>query len=241
MKEDFFLIVDAGNTRIKFFIFSKNEELVSTLFLSFDEIKLNKKIIQQLEYHKAIFSSVRNIEESTYIFSLLRNCINVSEIKIPLKTDYKTIHTLGLDRLINANYAFHKASKSVLIIDIGTCIKFDFVDQNGVFLGGSISPGIHLRYKSLNDYTGNLPLLKETTKTELLGNSTNKCIHSGVINGIQGEINYFIDHYSKKINDLTIFVTGGDYLYFDYSSKNNIFAVENLTQLGLLYILKANA
>ena len=126
-------------------------------------------------------------------------------------------------------------------IDIGTCIKFDFVDENGNYKGGSISPGIDLRYKTLNDYTGNLPLVNDKSKTELVGNSTINSIKSGVLNGIQAELNHFIYLYSKEYQDLTFFVTGGDAVYFDFPLKNNTFVDENLTLKGLYKIYVFNA
>jgi type III pantothenate kinase len=237
--ENKYLVLDAGNTRVKIARFLNDEMLIFSSF-EYSNFHLIQEFIESLEYEKSIISSVSSKENTNKLKSLLKNCFDVKELKYPIKFDYKSTETLGVDRIANAVAAFSKSQTDALIIDVGTCIKFDFVNKDGIYKGGSISPGIHLRYKSLNDYTANLPLLKNTDKTEILGDSTKNCIQSGVLNGIQGEINYFIERYSKNIKDLTIFVTGGDYKYFDYSSKNNIFAVENLTIFGLFKILKAN-
>jgi type III pantothenate kinase len=237
--ENKYLVLDAGNTRVKIARFL-NDEMLNFSFFEYSNFNLIQEFIESLEYEKSIISSVGSKENTKKLKSLLKNCFDVKELKYPIKFDYKSIETLGVDRIANAVAAFSKSQTDALIIDVGTCIKFDFVNKDGIYKGGSISPGIHLRYKSLNDYTANLPLLKNTDKTEILGDSTKNCIQSGVLNGIQGEINYFIERYSKDIKDLTIFVTGGDYKYFDYSSKNNIFAVENLTIFGLFKIIKAN-
>ena len=128
-----------------------------------------------------------------------------------------------------------------LCIDIGTCIKFDLVTKKGHYKGGSISPGIDLRYKSLNDYTGKLPLLSNKSNTGLVGNDTETSIQSGVMNGMNAEIYGLIKMYSKQISDLTFFMTGGDARYFDFDSKNDIFADENLTLIGLYEVYKYNA
>jgi type III pantothenate kinase len=235
-----FLVVDAGNTRIKYALFQNDEQLS---FFADDsaDLKKSKSYLSRIKYSKSIISSVRNKNETDKIKSLLINCFDSAELHLPIEIIYETPQSLGADRIANAVAAKFVAKKSALIIDIGTCLKFDYLNKNGQFEGGSISPGIHLRYKSLNDYTGNLPLLNETEQIDFLGTSTKSCIQSGVLNGIQGEINFFMEHYTMKNKDLTIFVTGGDYLNFDYSSKNNIFAVGNLTLLGLYYILKSNA
>ena len=233
------LIVDAGNSRIKVAIV--NDEKISQ-FEVFSEANLVnfEFFLNQFNYSKSLISSVKSDSETQLLKSKLKNCLDLKNAFIPLEIDYKTKNTLGSDRIANAVAAKFKAQKGALVIDIGTCIKFDFVNTKGVYEGGSISPGIQLRYKSLNDYTGALPLLKETSKINFLGKSTHECIQSGVLNGIQGELNYLIDCYTQNNKDLTIFVTGGDALCFDYSPKKNIFVVENLTLLGLSYILKAN-
>ena len=108
-------------------------------------------------------------------------------------------------------------------------------------MGGSIAPGIDLRYKSLNDYTGKLPLISNKLNTQLVGNDTKSSIHSGVINGINAEINGLIEMYSEQFSGLTFFMTGGDARYFDIDSKNDIFADENLTLIGLYEIYQQNA
>ena len=133
------------------------------------------------------------------------------------------------------------ATSSALVIDIGTCIKFDVIDQNKCYLGGSISPGIKLRYKSLHDYTGLLPLLNDDSNAPIIGDSTESCMHSGVMQGIQGEINHFVSYYVARYQDLTIFVTGGDAHCFDIDSKNNIFVEQNLTLYGLYYSIHSHA
>ena len=233
------LIVDAGNSRIKVALI-KDENISQFAVFADANLESFENFIKEFEYSKSLISCVKSDFDTQFLKSKLKNCLDLKDAFIPIEINYKTETTLGSDRIANAVAAKFKTSKNALVIDIGTCIKFDFVNEKGIYEGGSISPGIHLRYKSLNDYTGGLPLLGETSKIDYLGKSTSECIQSGVLNGIQGELNYLIDSYGQKFSELTIFVTGGDALYFDYSPKNNIFVVENLTLLGLSYILKAN-
>ncbi|MFN5418360.1 MAG: type III pantothenate kinase [Flavobacteriia bacterium] len=234
-----YLIVDAGNTRIKVAYFSNDEIQELTTFDS-EDLNALFHFISQKNHDYALLSSVLKEEETVQIENRILKCINLKKAIIPIKNKYNTPKTLGADRIANAVASVFKADGNRLIIDLGTCIKFDFVDSTNSYQGGSISLGMNMRFKALNEFTGNLPLLSYTKKSDLIGKDTNSSIYSGVLNGIQEEINGFIAKYEAKYPSLTIFVTGGDHLNFDYSSKNNIFADENLTLFGLLQILKAN-
>jgi len=125
-----------------------------------------------------------------------------------------------------------------LIIDAGTCITYDFVNSEDQYLGGAISPGIKIRYKSLNNYTSKLPLLSLSEEFDIIGNSTKSAIHSGVINGVLFEIEGFISQYSLKNQDLTIILTGGDAEFLAKRLKSTIFANSNflLESLNILSI-----
>ncbi|MBI2257277.1 MAG: type III pantothenate kinase [Flavobacteriia bacterium] len=233
-----FLVIDAGNTAIKTALF-KNLILIEQK--RFENLPDLFNYTTHCTYQKAILSSVLNEEESQQIIKAIPNLISVNECTIPLDINYQSKESLGNDRLANAVYAANQSkNNNVLVIDIGTCIKFDMVLKNGQYIGGSISPGIDLRYKSMHYFTGKLPELSLKEKIGLIGNNTKDCMHSGVINGIMGEIQYFIAYYEQQFPDLTIFVTGGDQIYFDISSKKTIFALENLTLYGLNLILQAN-
>ena len=152
------------------------------------------------------------------------------------------METIGIDRLCNVAAAKKKfESEHCLVVDIGTCIKFDFISAKHVYLGGSISPGINLRYKALHDYTSKLPLIDIKSNAEMIGDSTNSSIHSGVMNGIMHEIQAMILRYEKDFGQLKILITGGDASHFDFPQKSNIFANKNLTLEGILEIYEINA
>ena len=233
------LAIDAGNTSIKIGVFVNNE--LSNVF-RFTIENLNPFLISQ-SYDFAVITSVLSQSDTKTITDQLSLYFLVdSNTPTPIINKYQTQNTLGTDRLCNAVGMSSLLNSSVgVCIDIGTCIKFDVIQSKYEYLGGSISPGIDLRYKSLNDYTGNLPLLSNKTNTNLVGEDTNMSIQSGVLNGIDAEINGFMSKYSEQFNDLTFFVTGGDASFFDLHSKNDIFANENLTLLGLFEIYRHNA
>jgi type III pantothenate kinase len=119
-------------------------------------------------------------------------------------------------------------------------VKYDLVSASGEYLGGAISPGLEMRFKALHEFTDKLPLLESTTVAEDFGTDTESSIASGVKLGIIHEINGFIERYSLQFTDLTIFMTGGDLKYFDKAFKNRIFALPDLTLIGLNEILQHN-
>ena len=109
------------------------------------------------------------------------------------------------------------------------------------YLGGAISPGLTLRYKALHNLTANLPLLDTKLPEDLIGNSTESSIHSGVVNGILREIDGTINEYKGKFSDLTVILTGGDSDFLSKQLKNTIFANSNFLLEGLNFILEFNS
>ncbi len=237
-----FVIIDIGNTVTKVATFDQNQvsEMVK---LKDHEIM---PFLNKFKLNKGIVSTVRNADLALRIqricpYFLLFN----SDLKLPIEMDYKTFGSLGKDRIANVVAAhFLYPKKSNLVIDLGTCITYDFIDNSGVFQGGAISPGIELRYKSLKQHTASLPLVNRAKSTpNLIGKSTEESIQSGIENGIFCEVKEFINHYKAIFKELNVLITGGDSLLLNSIveyEKNGIFAVENLTLLGLNQILKEN-
>lgn len=231
-------VLDAGNTRVKLAVFENNTLLDVR---SFDDQEKLLNFINEDE--KIIISSVI---ESSFLEDLKKKGSSIfqitSDLKFPFELKYKTPETLGIDRVCNVVAINQlKPTGNRLCIDIGTCIKFDFLDENTSYLGGSISPGLRLRFRALNSFTAKLPLLEPTTKIDLIGDSTTTAIQSGVQLGMQAEINGIINCYKQKYHKLMIFITGGDAHYFDFEQKSDIFADENLTIKGIFEIYKLNA
>jgi type III pantothenate kinase len=130
--------------------------------------------------------------------------------------------------------------KSVLVVDVGTCIKFDFINARKEYLGGSISPGMDMRFKALNQFTGKLPLVHDTRHFNLIGNTTETAIQSGVIIGMIEEMKGVISEYKKRYKNLTIIITGGHTRRFAEELKMSIFAAADLVNMGLNEIIRFN-
>jgi type III pantothenate kinase len=235
------LVIDAGNTNIKLGCF-KNEQLTHVQRFDYANLDELKKIIRDSKDASLAISSVVSSEISSQLLSIKDGLIITPSISLPIQNTYESPETLGMDRLCNAvGVAKRMKSSYGVSIDIGTCIKFDIVSKTEGYMGGSIAPGIDLRYKSLNAFTEKLPLLSNKSKISIVGKDTKTSMQSGVINGMRAEIQGLVSYYESHFQDLTFFMTGGDANFFDIQGKNDIFAVENLTLFGLFEIYKHNA
>jgi type III pantothenate kinase len=227
------LVIDAGNTRIKVGVFHHSD---LKEVHSFDSQHLTdlKVFLQQHDHLPAIIASVKADKDTKWLKQLLPKALLFkTTMPLPLKMGYETPETLGVDRLCNAIAAHHLSRKACLIVDIGTCVKYDLVTADGTYEGGAISPGIELRFRAMHTFTGKLPLIEDKIVPPVIGKNTLDAMRSGVLHGIKNEIAGFAEYYRSQFPELTIFLTGGDANYFDLGLKNDIFADENLTLKGL--------
>ena len=237
------LVVDIGNNFFKIGIF-ENSNLVFSFYGKNDKIDLEiEKIIYKYdEITSALISNVSSLKIND---TLNRFNIKIYELDsgfiFPFKLNYKTPESLGNDRLALAAAAtILFPNSNNLVIDAGTCITIDFIDNNNHFIGGSISPGVKMRYDSLNHYTANLPLLKEENNFDFPGNSTNASIHAGIIGGVTNEINGFIKQINSRNEKVNVILTGGDAKILSKTLKITIFANQIFILEGINYILNLN-
>ncbi|MCK7589002.1 type III pantothenate kinase [Subsaxibacter sp. CAU 1640] len=239
------LIIDVGNTFVKFAIFQKNRILKKEDTRHENVLETFDAILQEnISIEKGIICSVGKLDDTIFkiMASKLEMLVLNHEVHIPFKNLYATPRTLGVDRIALVSASVQQfPSSNVLIIDAGTCITYDFVTQNNDYLGGAISPGIRMRYTALNNLTANLPLLDIEMPNQLIGNSTMSSIHSGVVFGVLKEIDGMIDEYREEYEDLTVILTGGDANFLSKQLKNSIFANSNFLLEGLNFILEFNS
>ena len=160
---------------------------------------------------------------------------------LPIRNRYRTKETLGYDRIaaaVGANAQF--PGEDILVIDAGTAITIDFINADKEFIGGNISPGMHLRFRALHEFTGRLPRVEPGDQDTLLGTDTEQAIRAGVQNGIILELDGYINEQKKRYPLLKVLMTGGDALFFDKKLKNSIFVDLNLNLFGLHRILEHN-
>ncbi|WP_120199607.1 type III pantothenate kinase [Ichthyenterobacterium magnum] len=239
------LIIDAGNTFVKFAVFQQHTIVAKKSVILDEFLKTYKKVLKKYtDIERCIISSVGSLGKKEV--DAVKNDLDVLMLdyktQLPFKNVYSTPKTLGVDRMALVSASVDQfPNNNVLIIDAGTCITYDFITSKNEYLGGAISPGIRLRYKSLHNLTANLPLLDTEEPENIVGNSTHKSIHSGVINGVLKEIDGNIDEYKEKYSDLTVILTGGDTKFLSNQLKNSIFANSNFLLEGLNFILEFNS
>jgi len=241
------LAIDVGNTLTKVALFRGSELAELNTFENFSLLKL-KHLLSEFGGENitdlyTIISAVKEYDKE--IRSYLNDNYYFIELSsktlLPIEICYKTPKTLGNDRIAGvcgASALFR--GENILVIDAGTCITFDFIDKGKKYFGGGISPGIDIRFKALNTFTGNLPLVNRAENFNLIGTSTAESIRSGVLNGVLAEVEGIIKYYEDEFGRLKIIFTGGDTIFFDKRLKNVIFALPNLVLNGLNEILDFN-
>jgi len=235
------LTIDIGNTLSKAALFEHNK-IIKKVALGSNLTASLRQLFSKYPVNAAIVSSVRKYP--TGAVKLLESRTKLIQLshttKIPLKNRYRSA-TLGTDRIAaacGAAYLFPR--KDLLVIDAGTCITYDVVTRQGIFQGGSISPGLQMRFDALHHFTGKLPSLRAGKFTSLPAITTENSMISGVQQGIVFEIEGFIRHYQKKYGAVTVVMGGGDAELFAGRIKSSIFAAPDLIHLGLYTILKLN-
>ena len=177
----------------------------------------------------------RFIEDDDYLFVLDHR------LSFPFRVLYRTPKTLGPDRLAGIAGSLHHFPRgSNLVIDAGTCITYDMITKEKNYVGGNISPGIHMRLSAMNYYTDALPLINHFTNARSHGTSTTSALQAGAAWGAVHELDGFIQAYKKKYGRLNIVLTGGDAPFFVNRLKTKIFVAPNLVLEGLRKLLEHN-
>ncbi len=237
------LCIDAGNTLIKYALFKQRKLVHKSVSNDFD-LPLIQSLIAKYKPTAAIVSSVRPINKAW--LKTLKQALPVllltHKTPLPIQLDYKTPETLGRDRIAVAVAGFSKYPKqNTLIINAGTCITFDIINEKCVYKGGAIAPGIEMRYQAMNHFTAKLPYVTKRAPVRITGKSTNESLNAGVLNHVCFEIAGAIQFYSTHYKKLHVLLTGGDSSFLAKRLKNSIFAAPDLVLTGLNEILLHNA
>jgi type III pantothenate kinase len=232
------LVVDVGNSRIKVGVFEDNILMIKQAFSENSELK---KFLEESALDNIIVSTVNT--PANEILSWSRSSgkkISLTpELALPIKIKYKTLATLGVDRIAAVCGALELfPEQNCLVIDAGTCINYEFLDSQGTYKGGAISPGISMRLEAMHKFTAKLPLIKIENAHNLIGDDTESCMQSGVALGVLNEVKGFINEYQSLFKDLKVIICGGDYPFFEKNLKEAIFVAPDLVLSGLNRILR---
>lgn len=236
------LCLDFGNTRLKAAVFNQ-ENLQEEISLADDSDETIGLLLEKYKPQRSILSSVVFHNEAMEL--LLAKHTDFHKLSYDSKINF-TIpvgkpQSVGADRLALMAAAVHFfPAKNNLVIGLGSCITYNFINQYHQFLGGSISPGMDMRFKSMNDFTAKLPLVSADWNFPLIGYDTKTNLQSGVIVGIVNEIEGFIEKYDAKYGNFNVVLTGGNSAYFASQLKYEIFADHNFLFKGLYALSETN-
>jgi type III pantothenate kinase len=237
------LIIDIGNTSTKLAVYEEQRKVQAYKIneISCEELE---KAISGLIIQKAIVSSVRELQP--FITDLLFRDIPFVHLLshkslLPFKIEYENPETLGSDRIAAVAGAWWSSrTKNMMIIDAGTAITYDFLYGN-IYKGGNISPGINIRFKALNEFTGRLPLVERSSEFSFPGRNTTDAIRAGVVGGVTYEINEYIRTFKKEHKHVNVIITGGDGAFLMKMISHKASYMPDIVTDGLNYILEYNA
>ncbi len=232
--------IDFGNTRGKIAFFDGNGLLLEQMILPEDALQL-EKLLQSKGVKQAIVSTVaphkllglQGIWPSSIPLEVLGHSTG-----LPIKNAYQTPETLGMDRLaaVVGAWALFPGQAS-LVVDMGTCITYDFISDEGVYLGGAIAPGMRMRSRAMHEFTAALPEVVQYEEAMLTGVSTETCLRSGVVNGVCFEVEGHRRGYKEGFEIFNTVLCGGDAHFFESKLKAPIFVRTELVAIGLNAIL----
>lgn len=236
------IAVDIGNTRTKVAVHD-GHKVCEPYVIHHEPSERFLEELRSLDLSRGIISSVSaNTDLWQKRLPQLDWLMLDHNTRLPFANNYATPQTLGLDRIALAAAAVHSfPSKNTLVIDAGTCVTYDFVNNTSTYLGGGIAPGLRMRAEAMASFTARLPKVEVPTSAKLIGDSTESCMQSGALNGLAAEIEGIINRYQEQFADLHVVLTGGDAKTLAPLIKNNIFARPKFLLEGLHGILAFNA
>jgi type III pantothenate kinase len=236
------LCFDFGNTRKKTAVFKK-ATIEEVVVLKDDSTETIQALIDKYKPQKSILSSV--IEHNPGMEKILAAQTKYHRLshltKVSFTTPVGKPETIGADRLaLAAAVVRYHPKKNNLVIGMGTCVTYNFINKYYEFVGGAISPGLEMRLRSMHEYTAKLPLVKADSNVPLIGYDTNTNLLTGAVLGLAKEIDGFIDAYKEKYRNFNVLLTGGDIVHLASHLKNKIFADPDLIFKGLYAISEVN-
>jgi len=235
------LTLDIGNTQSKLAVFNNSLVVVKTFDSEFINDEIDDFLLLYPSIKNLIVCSVTDITLNLEKYNFNNVHFVSSNSNIPFENLYLSKDSLGNDRIaLVSSASISYPGKNVLIIDAGSCITYDFINDKNQYLGGAISPGLKMRYKSLNEFTSKLPLVSLESSDKLIANQTIDSINVGVANGVVFEIEGFVRQYLSEYDNLTVILTGGNSDFLSNQLKISIFANQNFLLEGLNNLIKLN-
>lgn len=233
------LMVDAGNSRIKFrYLLSR--EVFEDLILEVGLARADRMPSDWAPIKIAVIAS--GLSPSFFSDRWPKvPIVNFStEQIIGIKWSYGHLGSLGKDRAVNLLGSIKRfPEENLLVVSAGTCITFDFLSKMGVHLGGFIAPGLQMRFRSMHEFTHALPLASvENLDLNGPGTNTDACLAGGAVWGMVAEIQYHAQFHPFSDEPLRLVLTGGDAVFLGRFLKPTTFVAPDLIFEGLLAVLE---
>ena len=221
------LTIDVGNTNITCGVFEKDEltvtfRITTKMPRTSDEYGmllsnlLEQNHIKPSDIKDAIICSVvPNVMHSLRSGLIKYFDITPIIVEAGIKTGIKVVtpnpQQIGADRIVDAVGAYEIYGGPVLVIDFGTATTYDFIDENGAFLGGITAPGIRISAKALWEDAAKLPEIEIKKPDAILGKDTITSMQSGIVYGQIGQTEYIINKVKEEVglDNVKTVVTGG--------------------------------
>lgn len=235
--------LDLGNTRLKCGVMEHGELLEELIFTGDKLLQETAAALDKFRPAASILSSV--VDHPAELETLLADRTAFTKlshnVQLPVTLAYEKPETLGVDRIALAAGAWSLfPGHHSLIIAAGSAITYNFLHKNGEFLGGSISPGIDMRFRALHAFTDQLPLVSPHNQYSFIGYNTRQSILSGVQEGAVAEMEGMIAAYAARYRNFNVLLTGGNLEFFASRLKSKIFASPYLMYKGLNSIAERN-
>ena len=235
------LIVDIGNSTVKAAVFDGEKLLVRRRLTGHlpDALAMLADEFHPIE--ACAYASVGT--EMPQVEQMLRHLVPNALLRVtgltpsPLRSAYRTPETLGADRwaaVVGA--AKLLPATDLMVVDVGTCITYDYVSAEGTYQGGNISLGLGMRLRALHEQTARLPLVGVAGEAPAVGHDTPTAIRSGVLQGMACEIEGYVQRFQRLHPEGRVFLTGGNAYRFaqDYEIERN----DSLVEIGLNALLE---
>ena len=240
------IVIDVGNTRVKVGYQSHEDAPLEVSYYNHLDSELLSQLIQRYQTSRVIVCSVKHLEFELVSWMKDHNIHVFDEhTRLGFDTLFTRVSNLGVDRLASVAGALSFGyDRPCMVIDAGTCITYEYINDQKQYVGGGISPGLKMRFQAMNRYTDKLPMIdpdRYRIIPEQYGIDTETAMLSGAFNGFIAEINTFVAHFKNKYPHSDIFICGGDANVIQKFSHHEMILEKHLVLLGLLKILKANA
>ena len=229
------LLIEMGNTALKA-VWAEGDTLGKTIRYQGEKtIEFIQHITEKEKPNVMVLASVRDIssQDEDVLKTLCRELVLIDKKHPSILRAYGLPEYLSPDRAAGV-IAVRKlfAGRECIVFDFGTILSIDFISEDGSYLGGNVSLGCRTRFKAINRYSKNLPLVNTPKELTSIGSTLVSSVEAGVMLGIKFEVDAYIASRPESV----VIYTGGDANSFARYTRNSAFVVNNLVLMGLAVI-----